>query len=103
MKLSGRLAVSFDSVLHLSEVEMRALDALVGYGTDEFIKAFYEKLGQAYMRDHEQGLRSLFEGIRLQVRPELARIDEVRNLLHRERASGGQLSQSCPAPVARLA
>lgn len=48
----------------LSESEARALDALVGYGDDAFIKVFYEHLGKAYMENHEVGLRSLFKSTR---------------------------------------
>jgi hypothetical protein len=55
-----QLLVSF----RLDEEEARALDALVGYGDDAFIKAFQEKLGEHYMRDHEQGLRRFFQTTR---------------------------------------
>uniref|UniRef100_A0AAU6VZ03 Uncharacterized protein n=1 Tax=Pseudomonas phage Arace01 TaxID=3138526 RepID=A0AAU6VZ03_9VIRU len=48
----------------VSELELRALDALAGYGDDAFIHAFYEKLGKAYMQKHEAGLRSFLKSIR---------------------------------------
>ncbi len=62
----------------LNESEARALDALVGYGDDAFIQEFKEKLGEHYIRDHEQGLRSLFQRLRQALPSELARIDEAR-------------------------
>ncbi|MCX5478486.1 hypothetical protein OSH08_05690 [Kaistia geumhonensis] len=57
---------------------MRALDALVGYGVDAFLKVFYEKLGEAYMRPHEAGLRSLFKAIGRDVGPALMDVDQAQ-------------------------
>lgn len=62
----------------VNESEARALDALVGYGDDAFIEVFYEKLGKAYMRDHEQGLRLFFRSIREQMPSVLRRMDEAK-------------------------
>ena len=93
MRVGTTLSVNFEAVLHLTEPEIRALDALVGYGIDPFITAFYEKLGKAYMRDHEGGLRTLFESIEKHVRPELHRMDEVQKVLKMEMASCGQLAR----------
>lgn len=93
MRVGTKLSVNFEAVLHLNEPEIRALDAMVGYGVEAFIKAFYEKLGQAYMRDHEGGLRSLFEAIEKQVRPELYKMDEIKKVLRTEMVSGGSLAK----------
>lgn len=62
----------------LDEAEARALDALVGYGDDAFIKHFYEKLGQHYLRPHERGLRSLFKSARGFLPGILSRSDRAR-------------------------
>ena len=68
--------------LHLqfsvNESEARALDALAGYGSDAFIKAFYQHLGEAYMRKHEGGLRSFLDSVREFVPAALGRIDRAR-------------------------
>jgi hypothetical protein len=64
----------------LTEDEARALDALAGYGDDEFIKAFYEVLGKAYMEPHEAGLRLFLSTIREEMPRQLARVDEARKL-----------------------
>ena len=48
----------------VTEVELRALDALAGYGDDAFIKVFYEHLGKAYMQKHEAGLRQFLQSVR---------------------------------------
>ena len=50
--------------IRLTYTEMQALDALAGYGTDEFLKVFYERMGESYLRPHEKGLRSLFDAVR---------------------------------------
>lgn len=81
MRVGTRLSVNFDAVLHLTEPEIRAMDAMVGYGIDAFLQVFYEKLGKAYMRDHEGGLRTFFESIEKQIRPELHRMDAIKAML----------------------
>lgn len=77
-EVRNRATISFGGTLTLNETEIRALDALVGYGDDAFIKAFREKLGTAYIRDHEAGLRSFFSAIRRDVLPPLRDIDQAR-------------------------
>lgn len=73
--------VTITTQLELNEIEIRALDGLVGYGIESFLKVFYEKLGKCYMEDHEDGLRSLFERIDKDVRPAIGQIDAARKLL----------------------
>lgn len=70
--------IHFTATLTLSEVECRALDALVGYGDDAFLKVFKEQLGAAYIRQHEDGLRSAFSAIRRDVLGALRVIDQAR-------------------------
>lgn len=62
----------------VNEEEARALDALAGYGSDAFVKAFYETLGKAYMERHENGLRTFLNSIREFVPHALGRIDKAR-------------------------
>ena len=76
----NNLTIEFSTTLTLNETEIRALDALVGYGDDAFLKVFKEKLGEAYIRDHEAGVRSLFRAIRLDVLPRLGEIDQARRI-----------------------
>jgi hypothetical protein len=65
-------------VIELSEGEVRALDAMAGYGEDEFVKAFYEKLGEGYMREHEVGLRSFLGSVRSFTPAILGKMDQAR-------------------------
>lgn len=70
--------VSFEIQLTLTESEARALDALAGYGVDEFIRVFYTRLGRAYMEPHEQGLRAFLADVREKIPPQLGRVDKAR-------------------------
>ena len=62
----------------VTEDELRALDALSGYGEDAFIKHFYEHLGKAYMTKHETGLRSFLKSVRNFAPGILSRTDAAR-------------------------
>ncbi len=67
--------------LQLTEVEGRALEAMVCYGFEPFKKVFYDKLGEAYMKKHEAGLKILFESVKKQVVPKLNKIDKFKTEL----------------------
>lgn len=86
-KITGRATVEMTLSFTVTEPEARALDALAGYGDDAFIKHFYEKLGKAYMRDHEQGLRAFLKSIRSEVAPILSRATLAREAFHKTRTS----------------
>jgi len=79
-----RHAITVGGTLELDESELRALDALAGYGTKSFLEVFYKHMGKAYMQPHEAGLKKLFETIRRDVPPALGRIDMARGFLKRE-------------------
>lgn len=81
-KVRNKATVEFSSTVTLSESAIRALDALVGYGDDAFLKAFKENLGEAYIRKHEGGLKEFFAIVREQVLPPLADIDQARRDIH---------------------
>ena len=71
-------SVSVGVTIQLTEPEIRALDALVGYGADAFLKVFYAHMGVAYLKPHEHGLRSLFDVIRSDLSPILARANAAK-------------------------
>lgn len=71
-------SVSVGTTIQLTEPEIRALDALTVYGTDAFLKVFYAQMGTSYLRPHEAGLRSLFEVIRSDLSPILARANAAK-------------------------
>ncbi len=78
---SVKHALTVSATINLDEGQLRALDALAGYDTDEFLKAFYENLGKSYLKPHEGGLRRLFTTIRQDIPPALYDVDEARKLL----------------------
>ena len=73
--------VTTKAILELDEEQLRALDALVGYGFKPFVEVFYEKMGKHYLQPHEQGLKRLFETIRRDVPNALAKVDMARKFL----------------------
>jgi hypothetical protein len=76
--ISQKPTVQVQATFQLDEEEMRALDALAGYGTEVFLKTFYEKLGREYLEPHENGLRKLFKTVRDAIPAILERADEAR-------------------------
>jgi hypothetical protein len=77
-KITERPHITLHVDFSVNEAEARALDALVGYGDDAFIKQFYEKLGAAYLEQHEAGLRSFFTSVRQFMPHILHRTDKAR-------------------------
>lgn len=63
-KIRIRPKVHFTVDATLTEGDLRALDALAGYGTDSFLEVFYKHMGKHYLQPHEKDLRSLFEKIK---------------------------------------
>lgn len=70
--------VETHATIELSEMEMRALDALIGYGIQPFLDAFYKHLGKHYMQPCEAGLRSLFKTLGSEIPSVLRRADAAR-------------------------
>lgn len=83
-EIKGHASVETKITMQFTEQESRALDALVGYGTDAFIKVFYEHLGKAYMEKHELGLRSFFKSVRDYVPGVLTRADAAQAAFYEE-------------------
>jgi hypothetical protein len=69
-------------IIELNEAEARALDGIFGYSVDAFLEAFYEKMGKAYVRPYEEGVRSLHKTIRAAVSGPLAQAEKARTLIH---------------------
>ena len=90
--MNGDLTITTDvhitGTLTLTENQLRALEALAGYGDDAFFKAFYLKLGKAYMQPVERDLRELFALIRKDVPVALSSIRQVRESLNIPASSG---------------
>ena len=70
--------IDLDVLVRLNEKEIRAFEALVGYGINPFLKVFYEQMGKVYLQPHEAGLRSLFDTISRDLRPILHRLNSAK-------------------------
>lgn len=77
--------VEVSATMQFNESELRALDALVGYGVEGFLKVFYAQMGKHYMQPHEAGLRLLFKSIGSTVPTILAAADDARMVFTGER------------------
>ena len=75
------------ATLHLDEDELGALDALAGYGTDNFLQIFYQHMGTHYLKPYERGLRSLFASVRSQVPTILSRARDARAVFNGEKCA----------------
>ena len=80
MKITQIPTVQLEVVIKLTEEEARALDALAGYDIEATLRTFYKFLGQAYLKPHEAGLRTLFDALRTKLPPILNRMDEARKV-----------------------
>lgn len=76
--LESRPKIDLEISLKINEAEARALDALVGYSFDDFIKVFKEGLGRHYMENNEEGLRTFFKDIRQIMPGILYQVDKAR-------------------------
>lgn len=80
MKVLGKptMSVDFTITVELSEQEIRALDGIFGYSVEHFLKVFYEKMGEAYVKPYEAGVRSLHKQIRGAMSDPIAAMDLMR-------------------------
>ena len=72
--------VTFTVNVDLTEGEIRALDALAGYGRKEFLKCFYTHLGEHYLKPFEKDIIDLFEKVE-SLKPQINEINEARKKL----------------------
>ena len=82
VKVTTKVEIKAD--ISFNEGELRALDAMVGYGIEPFLKVFYEKLGTHYMRPHASNLRELFSKINQTVPEAIRQVEAARKKLNEE-------------------
>ena len=82
--IEERSVVKVDAKFTVSEGELRALEALAGYGDDAFIEMFYKTLGKTYLQPHEKHLREFLKSIRSIATPILSRTDAARKAFNKE-------------------
>lgn len=76
-----KVQIELTSRISFTEVELRALEGIFGYGPEAFIDGFYRQCGSAYVRPYEAGIRSLHEKVLPDLREALRKIDMIRNRL----------------------
>lgn len=94
--IEGRATLTAMVTIALSENEARALNALTKYGTEAFLKTFYEHLGQPILKPYEMGLRSLFKSIENDecgIRDLIRRVDESREVFSGKMAAIKKVTQ----------
>lgn len=80
-KLKPQIKIEYTVKMELTADEAAALVSLTGYGTQTFLKIFYEKLGKSYLQPYEKGLISLFETIKSELPEQLRFVKESRNII----------------------
>lgn len=75
--ISGKANVSieFNITLSLTNEEAQALVAIAGYGSDEFLKTFYQHMGRTRLEPYESEMRKLFDKIRNELPIEISKIE----------------------------
>lgn len=76
-----KIGLDAEITIILSEIEARALYGIFVYDVNIFLKVFYEKMGTAYVKPYEEGVRSLHERIRKLLNGPLWKVNEARNKL----------------------
>ncbi len=62
VKINSKITAEFSLVI--TEVEARALAAMVGYDPVAVLDVFYKQVGSHYLKPHEAGFYSLFESLK---------------------------------------
>ena len=83
-EIKSGAAIKGEILLKLTEDEARALDAICGYGPDQFIKWFYANHGKHYLQPHEKAMRSLFDTVRSELGKHLRKFDEARKIFEKK-------------------
>ncbi|MFM2292650.1 MAG: Caulobacter phage Cr30 [Bacteroidota bacterium] len=83
-KINSTVKIDFQVTLKLNEQEARALEAIAGYGSSEFLKCFYEHLGKHYLQPNESGVISLFSTIRNEIPKHISKLEKCRKQLNNE-------------------
>jgi len=82
MSIKIKTNVEITAEICFNECELRALDALAGYGIEQFLEVFYSKLGTHYMKPYERNLRELFIKINQTVPDAIKSVEDVRKQLN---------------------
>ena len=79
---NAKAQVEFSIKFTLTKGEAQALDAIVGYGVEPFLKVFYEHMGKAYLQPHEKEMRKLFERVKTDLPSEVRKIEKAEKAIN---------------------
>ena len=79
MQSKAKVSIELTVQITLNESEARALDAMLGYGPEEYISGFYKQLGRAYLEPYAHAIPGLFKSVNDQIRPAIHRVDKARD------------------------
>jgi hypothetical protein len=82
IKSQAKASVEFSIDFTLTKSEAQALDAIVGYGVEPFLKVFYEHMGKAYLQPHEKAMRALFERVKNDLPREVSKIEAATDAIN---------------------
>lgn len=82
VKSNSKAQVEFSISLTLTVGQAKALDAIVGYGVEPFLKVFYEHMGKSYLQPHETEMKKLFEQIKEELPKEVHKIETARKAIN---------------------
>jgi hypothetical protein len=77
-RLIQQPVIEVSATIKLTEPELMALACLASYGTVAFLEAFYKYMGKAHLQPHAAGITSLFEVIRADLGPIVARAEAAK-------------------------
>lgn len=80
----GRPKVELKLGIEMTEAEVRALNEVMSYPVETFLKTFYERMGQAYLEKYEDGIRSLWQSFPREVAVWLQRVNAARKAFEEE-------------------
>jgi hypothetical protein len=82
IKSKAKATVEFSINFELTLGEAKALDAIVGYGIEPFLKVFYEHLGKAYLQPHESEMINLFNRVKNDLPHEVYKIEQAKEAIN---------------------
>ena len=81
-KVTSKLDLDIKITLELTLNEAKALNAIIGCGSEPFIEFYYKDLGKSYLQPHEAGVHSLFVTIKETLPIELNKADKIINAIN---------------------
>lgn len=83
MNITEHPKIDLNLSFTINEKEAKALDALVGYDFNNFLKVFKTNLGEHYMNGHEETLKEIFYKFRNEISPALSKLETARKVFNK--------------------